>query len=299
MSSPLIPYSAVDLEVITSHLASLERKKSSNFWEHRRLEQRLVPQPSLNLIGIEGLYKSNIVKPPLFAIFKRPHTKPYAFWSIRFKLRHSLHRVYRKKLKKNVPEILRHHFSEYDLAKSEYVFSIIREFQIAPIRILEIGGGVGLVGHAILQRFPNSKYFNVDLNEMLPSAAIVARALHPDNALNCIHNGFGVGNSFYCHNVSLPTGFFDLGINVTSFQEMDQKQINDYMQYLDEVLQPGGYFISINRDVKINEDLKLSFVHDDVSWPKSFTQIHSEQALISQYSGRKIKISAKIFKVSP
>jgi len=297
MSSPLIPYSDEDLEGITRHLASLETKISSNYWEHRRHEQRLAPQPSLGLIRIEGLYKSNLVKPPLFVIFKRPHTK--AFWSIRLKRRHALHRIYRKKFEKNVPQFLRQHFSEYDLAKSEYVFSIIKNFQMSPTRILEIGGGIGLVGHAILQRFPNAKYFNVDLNEMLPGAAILARALNPNHNLAYIYNGFGVGNSFYCHNVSLPTGFFDLGINLTSFQEMDQKQINYYIDYLNEVIQPGGYFISINRDIKINKDLKLSFVHNNIPWPKSFKQIHSEQALISKYSGNKITISTKIFRVTP
>jgi hypothetical protein len=99
--------------------------------------------------------------------------------------------------------------------------------------------------------------------------------------------------------VSLPTGFFDLGVNLTSFQEMDQKQINYYMDYLNEVIQPGGYFISINRDIKTNKDLKLSFVHNNIPWPKSFKQIHSEQALISKYSGNKITISTKIFRVTP
>ncbi len=293
-SSPQIPYSSKNLEKISQHLAGLQRKKSSTFWESRRHDQRTIPNQKLGLLQVEGLYQSSSVKPPCLRLRR---SKRFPMW-IHLELRHRLHRIYKKRYVDKIPQLLKSHFSEYDLAKAWYLLQIMDRFQIKPSRVLEIGGGVGLVGLAIRSNNPQMRYVDVDLNEMLPGATMLALAVEPSQKLELIENGFEVGNSRFVNNIVLPKSDFDLGINVTSFQEMDHEQINEYMAYLESAITPGGHFISINRDKKVNDDLKLAFSHSDVPWPSGFREIYSEESIFSRYSGRKIKISTKVFLVS-
>jgi len=291
---PQIPYTSENLETVNRHLATLEKKISSTFWESRRNEQRTVPNLNFGLLEIEGLYQSSSIKPPLLR-FRRSSRVPV--W-IHLEPRHRLHRTYKKRYSNRIPKLLKDFFSEYDLAKAWYVLDIIERFKMNPTDMLEIGGGVGLAGIAVRSKYSQTSYVDIDLNEMLPSATILALAMEPSQNLGLLENGFKVGKSSFVSNVELPDTGFDLGINMTSFQEMDDEQIREYMSYLSSAIKPGGFFISINRDRKVHDDLKLSFLHAQVKWPSSFIEIHSEESLFSKYSGKKITISTKVFKIS-
>jgi hypothetical protein len=174
----------------------------------------------------------------------------------------------------------------------------MERFQLKPKDVLEIGGGVGLVGLAIRSKIDDINYVDIDLNEMLPSATMLALMMNLPNKLELIDDGFKVGNSKFINNANLPKTFFDVGINMTSFQEMDNEQIGEYMTYLSSAIRPGGFFISINRDMKISDELKLHFSHRDVPWPSEFKEIYSEESIFSKYSGSKITISTKVLKKS-
>lgn len=289
-SVPQIPYSKENFQTINQHLMSLQRKKSSTFWESRRKEQHTVPNQDSGLLEIGGLYKSNAVKPSLLRLTK---SKRFPFW-IHFRLRHKIHKAYGKRYSSQIPQKLKDYFSEYDLAKAWYLLDIMERFQMKPKTVLEIGGGIGLVGLAIRSKIDDVNYVDVDLNEMLPSATILALMMDSTNKLELMENGFKVGHSQFINNAHLPNTIFDIGINMTSFQEMDSEQISEYMTFLSSAIRPGGFFISINRDRKINDELKLDFSHSDIPWPSEFKEIYAEESIFSKYSGRKITISTKV-----
>lgn len=287
---PKIPYSNENFQKINKHLLSLQRKKSSTFWESRRHDQHTVPSQDFGLLEISGLYKSSAVKPSLLTLTR---SKRFPLW-IHFKPRHHIHRTYRRRYSSQIPQKLKDHFSEYDLSKAWYVLDIMERFQIKPKEVLEIGGGVGLVGLAIRSKIHDVNYVDIDLNEMLPSATMLALMMELPNKLELIEDGFKVGNSKFINNANLPNTIFDVGINMTSFQEMDNEQISEYMTYLSSAIRPGGFFISINRDTKISHELKLHFSHKEIPWPSEFKEIYSEESIFSKYSGRKITISTKV-----
>ena len=285
---PVIQFNPAEFQQIIDHLETIPVEKSSRYWEFRRSEQKL-PRIESEFIGIRGLYKNSTVKPSFIRF------NPRSIWFLR--LRHRLHKVYTKEYKSRVPVSLKILFSEYDLVKAWYVLDLVKKLQINPARVIEIGGGVGLIGIALQTEFPNMRYINLDLNEMLPGGVLLARHVNGNDELNFLLNGFKIGNLSYISNSLLPKEHFDLGVNMVSFQEMDMEQITQYMKYLDKAMLSKSFFISINRDFKRNANHNLSFEHNNICWPTSFREVYSENSLISKYSGDEITISTKIFSI--
>ncbi len=106
------------------------------------------------------------------------------------------------------------------------------------------------------------KYVIIDLPETIPIAYLYLKTVFPglrvalpNTVQNEIESGVGVESFLSRYDVvfvlpfqanSLPEGWFDIGVNVSSFQEMDIGVVNEYLLLLRKVLKPGAALILEN-----------------------------------------------------
>ena len=122
-----------------------------------------------------------------------------------------------------------------DLANSALEVAAIRRAlgTRAPARVIEIGGGYGRSAYALLHRFPEARYTIVDIE---PAASISrwylgqlfpgrVEVIDPESALG------------------LDPASFDLGLSISSLQEMRPDQIRSYLELLDRVAAGGTVYL--------------------------------------------------------
>jgi hypothetical protein len=140
-----------------------------------------------------------------------------------------------------------------DLATSAVELNrIAHEIEIDKIRnVAEIGSGYGRLAYVTRIRFPEMEYCLFDI----PPALVIARnylfaVCGADSVLMCEAGGPRVVRqqpaarirTFLPHEMELfPDGYFDLVINISSFDEMPRQQVANYFSLIDRKCQGWLY----------------------------------------------------------
>jgi len=120
----------------------------------------------------------------------------------------------------------------------------------SPADIVEIGGGYGRTAYALLSRYPDARYTIIDiepartisqryLSELFPAERL--RFLSPEQA------------------GSLPDEAFDLGVSISSLQEMTPEQVVGYLRLLDRTVSGTVFLKQWETWHNPDDDVELRF----------------------------------------
>lgn len=127
----------------------------------------------------------------------------------------------------------------------------------APTTVLEIGGGYGRLAEAALNVFEDVKYVLVDA---VPGSLLYAneylRAACPQARIGFFYDGDAFDlNAFDCYIVpswrfeKLNTATYEVCVNIESFQEMGQDQVDIFLKLFDRLSRPRALmYISNHHD---------------------------------------------------
>ncbi|MBT5265743.1 MAG: hypothetical protein HOL85_12980 [Rhodospirillaceae bacterium] len=188
-----------------------------------------------------------------------------------------------------LPSLIDH----YDLYKNLSVARLIEQQATAPgegLRILEIGAG-GCLLPLLLRRVAGvQRYDVIDLPFVLPMGFAMMRAFAPDVPIALPNEA--VGDAWLrfqsSDDYSIEDGVYDAAVNVTSFGEMSQAQVEGYFGLLERALRPAGVFACINRTDK-------STAFADYPWSKVGTEfvVDSEDP-VSGYHHDRMQIMRRV-----
>ena len=146
----------------------------------------------------------------------------------------------------------------HDLAKNlDIARSIAALFSedLQPLRVLEIGAGGCLLPLMLRQLVPIQSYDVIDLPILIPLGTAMLGFLardvgielpgedNPDAWLRYQTSGF--------HRLAKQSQ--DIVINITSFQEMSEHQVEAYFRLAAQSLKSGGLFVCVNRSEKATQ----------------------------------------------
>ena len=176
-------------------------------------------------------------------------------------------------------------FSDYDIAKAaRLAFGINSLFDSSvadndDLRILEIGAGGCLLCVLLHEIIPIKSYDIIDLPEMIPTGFLIAK--HFDDSLRIQLPGesiddpqirFFIPGKYDPENVEI-----DLGINITSFQEMSDHIVSSYFTLLSRAVRPDGLLFCVNRLRK-----QTNFV--EYPWEDNWRVISTDEDPLSRMS---------------
>ena len=149
----------------------------------------------------------------------------------------------------------------YDIAKNLAVARLIAAHAGSggrPIRVLEVGAGGCLLPLLLRRLAPVGRHDVIDLPALIPLGAIMAGAFAPDAAIALPGEAAGApdgGTEPWLRlqaagAFEVADGGYDVAVNVTSFQEMTQQQVDDYFAVIARALRPGGILVCVNRERK-------------------------------------------------
>lgn len=166
----------------------------------------------------------------------------------------SLLEGYNKFCKKN--DFIPHGFNSM---KSYYLASYVNKQMVGEVNnknILEIGAGLGNFASILMDMNNVNQYVIVDLPEMIQNSSISIHALYPDLPLYFIYPGSEIKHDpnkkavYFCVPEMLDkinSNTFDSAINIDSFQEMNEGQVNTYLEFVQRVVKHDGIFTNLNR----------------------------------------------------
>ena len=176
-------------------------------------------------------------------------------------------------------------FSDYEIAKAaRLAFGIKSVFDGSSpdnegLHVLEIGAGGCLLCVMLHQLRPIKGYDIIDLPEMIPTGFLIAK--HFDDSLKIQLPGEAIDNPqirFFVPETYDPEhADIDLGINITSFQEMNDQIVSSYFDLLRSASRPGGLLFCVNRLRK-----QTNFV--EYPWGKYWRVISTEEDPLSRMS---------------
>lgn len=114
--------------------------------------------------------------------------------------------------------------------------ALSRHIDAAPKRVLEIGGGFGVLGEILLARDPEATYVNLDIPPLVTVSSYYLTELFGDDRVQTYDDSIAatgpieVTGSAVLPNYRLPdiTGPFDVFVNSFSFQEMEPDVVEHY-----------------------------------------------------------------------
>jgi putative sugar O-methyltransferase len=157
-------------------------------------------------------------------------------------------------------------------------------------RVLEIGGGYGRDAFVVLKLNPHIKYTLVDIPPALWIAQRYLSSVFPDRKVFRVrdfrsHAEVAAqmdGASIVCllpHQLELmPDHRFDLGINISSFGEMQQEQIAAYFRTLERVT--NGHFFMKQWKVSQNAFDNLSLTEESYPVPRAWRKVYSRSCAV-------------------
>jgi hypothetical protein len=134
------------------------------------------------------------------------------------------------------------------------VASLVSNDGIRSPRMLEVGGGLGVLASMLRQLAAPPLYVIVDLPEMLLQSSLQIKTLFPDAKATFLYaekkvpsamEGFVFCTPERIHD--LPGSDFDVAFNIDSFQEMNAVQVASYVALAQRALRHGGLFLNLNR----------------------------------------------------
>jgi len=126
------------------------------------------------------------------------------------------------------------------------------------IRVINIGDGDGFLSALIKEAFPRASICLVDLGKTLLFQAHYCIRLHP-NASHVLVSESDKGADYsgadflYCpaeHLDKIDNLNFDLGINISSMQEMNKDSIETYFEFIRRHMNRNNLFYCCNREEK-------------------------------------------------
>ncbi len=161
---------------------------------------------------------------------------------------------YKHYLERSMPSIF-DNFSDYEIAKTARLASGIKGLfnslvsDNKGLRVLEIGAGGCLLCVLLQKMIPIISYDIIDLPEMIPTGFLIAK--HFDDSLKVQLPGESIDNpqiKFFVPGQYEPEGAdIDLGINITSFQEMNDQLVSSYFALLSKAVRLDGLLFCVNR----------------------------------------------------
>jgi SAM-dependent methyltransferase len=127
-----------------------------------------------------------------------------------------------------------------------------------PLRVLEIGGGIGMCAYHLHCKTDIESYLIVDLKENLYLSSLYLSSLLPDRALT-LHemegeplNNFAPNSLNWCFPGTIERigANFDLIVNSFSMHEMTLENVQAYIAWIGKVLADDGIFVSLNSHAK-------------------------------------------------
>jgi ubiquinone/menaquinone biosynthesis C-methylase UbiE len=140
--------------------------------------------------------------------------------------------------------------------KAFYLASKMKPYISGGSRFIEVGAGLGNLATILIHQNQPTQYVIVDLPEMLLNSAMTLHTLFPERECYFVYPGSTSTYSatqpgiYFCAPECLPqidNEMFDLGVNVDSFQEMTNKQVELYLSLFQRVIRKGGFIANINR----------------------------------------------------
>jgi len=145
----------------------------------------------------------------------------------------------------------------YNSMKCWYIASILNKQILTKenVNIIEIGGGVRNLASIMLDKLKINQYFIVDLPEMILNSSMAIHALYPELPIHFLagddaEQSLDKPGIYFCPPESInriPSDYFDLGINIDSFQEMNESQVEEYLKLIQRVCKQGATFVNLNR----------------------------------------------------
>lgn len=196
----------------------------------------------------------------------------------------------------------------YDCFRQVCALSLILNYlpKKKELRVLNIGDGYGFLSALIKEIIPEAKICLVDLGKTLLFQAHYCLKAHPQKKHALIVNGTEQeqirydADFIYCPAEELPQLAplsFDLAINIASMQEMNERSIKYYFDFLRTNMKEENLFYCCNRLEKRMPDGEVSrffsypwssddndLIDETCSWYRHFFSIH------------KAKMGPKIFK---
>jgi len=140
-------------------------------------------------------------------------------------------------------------------ATSRRVLDFVEKFgPKRPLRVLEIGGGIGMCAYHLHSKTDIESYLIVDLKENLYLSSLYLSSLVPDRSFN-LHEMEGAPLTEFeprSLNWAFPGAIdridarFDLIINSFSMHEMTLENVQTYIAWIGKVLAEDGIFVSLN-----------------------------------------------------
>lgn len=154
------------------------------------------------------------------------------------------------------------------------------------LSVCEVGGGYGRVAEAFLQLYPTGLHYV--LVDAVPATLMYSyqylRKAFPDRRIGSVYAGDNYDPAFDCfilpawRAAALPSGSFDLAINIESLQEMDELQVAYFIGLFERVTTERAIqYISNARDYVYKGDWPFSrgwevlFQHNT---PRSWSRNH-------------------------
>ncbi len=141
---------------------------------------------------------------------------------------------------------------------------IIQSLEIENPKIAEIGAGWGAMAEQLLQTAKPQSYSIIDLPENLCISSLYLTLSHAEYSHQFISDKVketdGL-NFIFPHLKDRLTQQYDVIINSFSFQEMDLKTVQDYLNWCHAYLSEKGVIISINSHNKTNLKAPADYLH--------------------------------------
>ena len=131
-----------------------------------------------------------------------------------------------------------------------------------PIRVVEIGAGYGGLSYALSQVFGISHYYYIDGPPLLQLQKFYTRAC----GIRYMWTVFAKPEEIELIKTA------DLVINVNSFAEMTQDEVDYYFRWINCITTPGGLFYSFNRE---HRNVRFANYPYGDYWERSTTIHHS------------------------
>lgn len=145
---------------------------------------------------------------------------------------------------------------------------------------LEIGPGNGTFAYLLIKKLKLKKAYLIDLPFMIPLLFFWLSALVGEQNVQLPGEKDNPNAIFILH---LPSTFdtknknVSLAVNITSFQEMNHKLVNNYFKIITKSVKKNGYFLCVNRFEKTTNWWRYK-------WPKNSKTIINEEDLTSRTS---------------
>ena len=184
-----------------------------------------------------------------------------------------------------------------DLANSVLEYYSVREHfkasKTKKVIFCELGAGYGRNAYVFLNAFPKGKYIIVDIPPALYVSQEYLSSVFPDKKIftfRCFDQFCQVEREFQDADIvfllpdqakMLPEKYIDLFINISSLQEMQMQQIQEYFKLIDKLTK--GYFYSKQWIISKNPEDRIVINKNDYPVPGNWQELYSRQAKVQTY----------------